>query len=70
VATSNTLIISLGLLALVALVLGGIWLIKPQLFRIKAALFKWVLLDIEVRSPAVRPVLKQKVTSSDKAPSG
>lgn len=77
--TTDALIILLGVLALVALVLGGIYVIKPGQFRVKATLTKWLSLDIEVTDPATclgeqagRPIAhppNQPVTpSSEKAP--
>jgi hypothetical protein len=64
---ATTLAVLLAALVLVTLVLGGIYFINPQHFRVKAALTKWFSLDIEVKNPSARSPRKQ-VTSSDEPP--
>lgn len=73
--TTDILIIVLSVLVLVGLILAGIYFINPELLHAKAALTKWLSLDIEVRNPsrqrrkrARHPAPKQPVTSSSDKP--
>jgi hypothetical protein len=45
----------LAIIVLVALVLGGVWLIKPGRFRVKAGLLKLFTLDVEIENPRIPP---------------
>lgn len=42
-------------IVLVALVLVGVWLIKPRKFRVKAVLLKVLTIDVEIENPELPP---------------
>jgi hypothetical protein len=52
---ADVIIGCLAVIILVAIVLCGVWVIKPRKFRVKAGLLKLFTLDVEIENPGLPP---------------